>query len=215
MNNLDKSLQTVMEKHIEKTITALEKNNIKGYYAKDVEEAKKIIAELVKDDNVMTSGGSMTLEQTGILQWLRETYGDKFVNRDFGNRDEAVKAMKQAFTADTFFASTNAVTENGELYNVDGNGNRVAAMIYGPEQVIIVCGYNKIVADLDAAKTRLEQIAAPANTVRLSKNTPCSKTGVCGHCHSEDRICCTYVTMAQQRTKDRIKVIFLPFSLGY
>ena len=110
---------------------------------------------------------------------------------------------------------TNAVTEYGELYNVDGTGNRVAAMIFGPKQVIIVAGLNKIVTDLHAAVDRLETVASPANCVRLGRNTPCAKTGRCGHCLSPDRICNDYVIMAHQRDKDRIKVIFIADEFGY
>ena len=123
--------------------------------------------------------------------------------------------MVAAFDSDVYFAGTNAVTENGCLYNVDGNGNRVAAMIYGPKSVVVVVGVNKIVSDLDAAKERVRKIAAPANTVRLSCDTPCAKTGECMDCNSPSRICCNFVVMSNQRVKDRLKVIILDESLGY
>ncbi len=208
-------LKESLKKRAEKTIAALEKNNMKGYLVENVEEAKKLIAELVKDDKLMTAGGSMTLAESGIQEFLRENYKGIFIDRDVTPAEEVPELMRKAFFADTYFASTNAVTENGELYNVDGNGNRVAAMIFGPKQVIIVAGLNKIVTDLDAARDRLETYASPANCIRLERKTPCAATGRCAHCNSPDRICCDYVVMAQQRVKDRIKVIFISNEYGY
>ena len=127
---------------------------------------------------------------------------------------------------DTFFTSSNAVTERGELYNVDGNSNRVACIVYGPRQVIMVVGKNKIVPNINAAVERVKKSAAPPNTVRLSCDTPCAKLGecvslsnenafICDGCHGESRICCNYVISAQQRHKDRIKVIIVNENLGY
>jgi len=102
----------------------------------------------------------------------------------------------------------------GELFNVDGNGNRVAAMLFGPEQVIVICGINKIVKDLKEAEERVKKIAAPVTAKRLNKNTPCTKVGYCMNCNSEDRICCDYVIMKKQRN-NRIKVIIVNKELGY
>ena len=123
--------------------------------------------------------------------------------------------MRAAFNSDTFISSTNALTEDGELYNVDGNGNRVSAMIFGPRQVIVVAGINKIVKDMAEAVKRVETVAAPKNTVRLECDTPCARTGECAHCHSDSRICCSYVRLAQQRVPNRIKVIIVNHELGY
>lgn len=212
MNEIVKS---VMEKRIEKTIKALEKNNMKGYYAKNTDEAKSIIGKLIKEDTLILSGGSMTLKEAGVIDFLKKDYKGIFIDRADLNPEEIDGYFRKAFSADTYFTSTNAITENGELYNVDGNGNRVAAMIFGPKQVIVLCGFNKIVPDINSAIKRVEKIAAPANTIRLKKNTPCAKSGECSHCSSEDRICCSYVTLGQQRIADRIKVIFLPDEYGY
>ena len=143
-------------------------------------------------------------------------FKDAYLDRSAGkNPDEVGEIMRKAFVSDSFLSSSNAITENGELYNVDGNGNRVAAMIYGPKQVVVVVGVNKIVNDIDEAVARVVKVAAPKNTVRLERATPCVKTGVCGHCRSEDRICCSYVTLAQQRVPDRIKVVIVDEELGY
>lgn len=141
-------------------------------------------------------------------------------------RPEVEEVYRQTFRADTFFMSTNALTENGELYNVDGNSNRVAALLYGPKSVIVVCGINKIVKNIDEAIKRVKTIAAPQNTIRLGIETPCGKTGecvslrkenpeLCDGCHSDTRICCNYVVSAQQRHIDRIKVIIIGEEYGY
>ncbi len=205
-----------MEERIERTMEALRANRMKPYYAENSAAACDIVRELVKGDKLITSGGSMTLNECGVIDMLKKEFGGAYLDRSSGrNREEVEEIMRKAFVSDTFLASTNALTENGELYNVDGNGNRVSAMIFGPKQVIVVTGVNKIVKDLEEAEKRVEQTAAPMNTVRLEKNTPCAKTGVCGHCHSEDRICCSYVTLAQQRVPDRIKVIIVGEKLGY
>ena len=212
---MNENVKLAMKKRAEKVISALERNNMKGYLVDTPDEAKELIKELIKDDKLIVSGGSMTLKETGIQDFLNENYPDIYIDREKLSPEEVNELYRKAFSADTYFASTNAVTEYGELYNVDGTGNRVAAMIFGPKQVIIVAGVNKIVKDLDEAKKRVETIAAPKNTVRLEKATPCAKTGVCGHCHSDDRICCSYVTLAQQRVPDRIKVIIVNENLGY
>ena len=206
-----------MDTRIEKVMENLRQNRMKPYYAEDSEKARDIVRELVKNDKLITSGGSMTLKECGVIDMLMNEFGNAYLDRSAGkdNREAVEEIMRKAFVSDTFLSSTNALTDDGELYNVDGNGNRVSAMIFGPKQVIVVVGVNKIVKDLAEAVDRVEKVAAPKNTVRLERATPCVKTGVCGHCRSEDRICCSYVTLAQQRVPDRIKVIIVGEELGY
>ncbi|MDE6727596.1 MAG: lactate utilization protein [Oscillospiraceae bacterium] len=213
----DKILKLLkMNERITRTMENLRLNKMKPYYAENAEEACDIVRELVKDDALITTGGSMTLKECGVTDMLAAEFGGAYLDRSAGKDREAVEEiMRKAFVSDTYLASSNAVTEDGELYNVDGNGNRVSAMIYGPKQVVVVVGVNKIVKDLEEARERVEKIAAPKNTVRLNKATPCAKTGVCGHCRSDDRICCSYVVLAQQRVADRIKVIIVNEELGY
>lgn len=213
---MDSNLERLIDLRVEKTIKALEKNNMKGYYVKSEAELLSLIDSLIKSDRLITAGGSVTLSETGVISHLKANYGNVFADRaDCKSAEETEDVFRKAFISDTFFASTNAVTENGELYNIDGNGNRVSAMIFGPKQVIIVAGVNKIVDNMNEAVKRLEKTACPANTIRLEKATPCSKTGECVHCQCEDRICCSYVTLAHQRKKERIKVIFVKGSFGY
>lgn len=205
-----------MEERIQRTMSALERNNMKAYYAESRDELFDIVRGLVKNDKLITAGGSVTLEESGVKQMLMTEFRGVYLDRSEGKTPEEVEdILHKAFVSDTFFASSNAVTEDGELYNVDGRGNRVSAMIYGPTQVVLIVGVNKIVRDMEEAVCRVEQVAAPKNTRRLNSGTPCEITGSCAHCRSRGRICCSYVRMAQQRVKDRIKVIIVNESLGY
>lgn len=158
----------------------------------------------------------MSLAEAGVMEHLRSGRY-KFLDREKEGltKDEINNIYRAAFSADAYFCSTNAITENGELYNVDGNGNRVAAMLYGPDKVILVVGINKIVKNVEEAINRNKFIAAPANTKRLNKKTPCAKVGYCMDCNSEERICNEYTLIKRQRVSDRIHVIFLNEELGY
>ncbi|MFZ5966923.1 MAG: lactate utilization protein [Bacillota bacterium] len=212
---MDESVAWFIEKRVERTIENLKKRNIEGFYVKDEAELIKKIQELIPENTMVTTGDSLTLFETGIIDYLRNgnfVYLDK--HREGLTSDEKRKIYQQSFGVDTYLSSTNALTEEGELYNIDGNGSRVAAMIYGPEQVIIVAGINKIVKDLEEAEKRVRQYAAPIDAKRLGKNTPCSKVGYCVDCKSNDRIC-NYFTIIKGQFKKRIKVIIVAKSLGY
>ena len=170
-------------------------------------------------------GGSRTLEETNVLPLLRS--GEyRFLDRYTpGLTPEQVREVfVSSLSADVYLCSANAVTEQGDLYFVDGNANRIAALCYGPRTVVLVVGNNKIVPDLAAAYRRVKTVAAPKNTARLGCNTPCAKTGVCcaaddpdptAGCSGSGRICCSYLTLSQQRTAGRIKVILVDEPLGF
>ena len=211
---MDKFVCEVMEKRIEKTIKNLEKNNFTARRAKTREELLAQVAEFVPAGSQVSFGGSMSIIESGVLEYLRSRDDIDLLDRD-KNPDKALEIMKKALTCDVYFASSNAVTENGELFNVDGRGSRVAPMIFGPDSVVLVVGANKIVPDLSAAEMRVKKIAAPANTARLGCETPCRYTGECADCKSEGRICCDFVTMKMQRAKGRIKVIITDENLGF
>lgn len=205
-----------IDSRIEGVMAALKRNKMKPFYVENCDQLKVIIRELVKNDKLITIGGSMTLRESGVTEMLEEEFSGAFLDRSAAqDREEVEEIMRAAFNSDTFISSTNALTEDGELYNVDGNGNRVSAMIFGPRQVIVVAGINKIVKDMAEAVKRVETVAAPKNTVRLECDTPCARTGECAHCHSDSRICCSYVRLAQQRVPNRIKVIIVNQEFGY
>ncbi|HOQ06310.1 MAG TPA: lactate utilization protein [Clostridiales bacterium] len=224
---MDSNLKTIIEKRIEKTIKNLEKNNMQAYYVESKADVADKVRELMSEGQTVAVGGSMTLFECGIIDLLRSgSY--RFLDRyqDGLSREDIEKIYRESFFADTYISSTNAITENGELYNVDGNSNRVAAICYGPKSVIIVAGYNKIVKDIDEAIDRVKRTAAPANTVRLGCQTYCrekgecmslaqGETGMAAGCGSPQRICCSYVVSGYQRVKGRIKVIIVGEELGY
>lgn len=131
------------------------------------------------------------------------------------NKKEKREIYIKNFSADTFISGANAITEDGKIFNIDGNGSRVAPIIYGPEQVIIVAGINKIVPDMDHAVHRARQTAAPLDAVRLGKTTPCAKLGYCIDCRHPERICNSFVAIEGQFIKDRIKIIIVDMNMGF
>ncbi len=213
---MDGNISWFINKQVEKVINGLEKHNMKGIFVKDEEELIEILKEFIQEDSVVGTGDSITLLETGVLDFLRDgnyIFLDKY--RDGITSEEKRQIYIQNFSADTFLCSTNALTEEGELYNIDGNGSRVAPMIYGPKQVIIVAGINKLVKNLEEAERRVRNYAAPIDAKRLGKDTPCTKLGHCVDCKSPDRICNDFVTITRQFVKDRIKVIIVAKQLGY
>jgi L-lactate utilization protein LutB len=213
---MDDSARFVLEKRVERTIASLNSNNMDGYYVRDEKELFAKIKELTSEGDTVSVGGSMTLFETGLIDFLRsENYN--FIDRyaEGLSKEDMKEVFRKSFSADVFFVSSNAITEEGELYNVDGVGNRVAAMIYGPDKVIVVAGVNKIVKDLDDAITRNREVSAPANAKRLNRKTPCTKVGYCMDCTSPERICSAYTLIKKQIQKGRIHVIFVDKELGY
>lgn len=212
---MDKNKYEIIRLKMEKCASALRKNNIYCECVENCEEALDVISTLISSGDTVTVGGSMTLFEAGVIDMLRES-DCNFLDRY--EKDANVQEIyERAFTSDVYFMSSNAITENGELYNVDGNGNRISALAWGPKSVIVVAGYNKIVKDLDEAQKRVKQIAAPANALRLGCDTPCTKSGHCMNCSSDSRICATTLIVGKQieRHKNRIKVILIGEELGY
>lgn len=213
---MDSNVVWSNEMKIKRTIEALGKNNINGYYAKDRNEVIEFIKDIVDEGSIVSCGGSMTLSETGVIDHLRSGRYD-FLDRykEGLTKEEIRNIFRQSFLSDAYFVSSNAVTENGELYNVDGNGNRVAAMLYGPDKVIVICGVNKIVKDVDEAIKRNRELSAPINAKRLNRKTPCTKVGYCMECSSPERICNEYTLIRKQNVSDRMHVIFLNENIGY
>lgn len=213
---MDKNVEWVIQKRVKRTIENLEKNNMEGFFVNDEKELQKKISEFINDGDTVTVGGSMSLFEAKVIDMLRNgkyNFLDRY--QDGLTKEDIIDIYKKSFSVDAYFTSSNAVTEDGELYNVDGNGNRVAAMIYGPEKVIVIVGINKIVMDVNEAIERNRRHAAPANAKRLNKKTPCAEVGYCMDCKSPDRICNDYVLIRRQMRKGRIKVIIVNKELGY
>lgn len=196
-------------------IKGLEKRNMEGYYFETAQEAVDKIMSVMPEGSVVAFGGSQTLYQTGMMDALKHSnlhVLDRYAQETPEGRREV---ERQSFMSDYYFMSTNAITLDGELVNVDGNGNRVAALVYGPDHVMILAGMNKVVADVENAHKRLRTQAAPPNTVRLNLKTPCSQTGVCKNCLSPGCICAHTVVTRYCNTQGRIKVFLIGEELGY
>ena len=209
---------------IENAIKNLQKNNINAFFVENSCKALDLVKEIITEGSTVSFGGSVSLKESGILYYLRQG-NFNLLDREKPGSD-AQKIYRDSFYADFYLCSSNAVTENGELYNVDGNGNRVAALTFGPKKVIVIIGVNKLVRDIGEAVFRVKTIAAPKNCVRLSKDTYCAKCGKCvslnkgnpemtDGCDSTDRICRQYVITGKQPKNDRINVILVNESLGY
>lgn len=214
MSTMDKNVAFTEEKRAERTAENLRKNRMEAYFVKTSAEALELVKSLILEGSVCRVGGSRTLHETGIISMLENGNYD-YCDSHVVPPEEVEKARREAFFADYFLASANAITEDGEIYNVDGAGTRVAPIIFGPKNVILVAGTNKIVTDIAAAEDRLRNLAAPANAKRLGCKTPCAETGVCMDCKSTARICCSYTLLSYQRIPNRIKVIIVGEHLGY
>ncbi len=197
-----------------RVVEALRRNHFDAYYFSTREEAIEKIMELIPAEDSVSWGGAATVDELGIKELLRQR-GQKLLDRDAVPAEERVDMMRRGLTADTFLMSSNGITEQGELYNIDGNGNRVAALCFGPKSVIVVAGMNKVVADMDAAYSRVRHLAAPANAQRFAGlKTPCAVTGQCGNCRSEDCICAYLVATRVSRPAGKIKVVLIGENLG-
>ena len=209
-------MQQVDEATVQRLMEKLEQRNITAYYAATKNEALEIVKRLIPTGATVSTGGSQTLKQTGIIDYLKTadvTYLDR--TDPALSPEQRKKIERAALYSDVFLSSTNALTVDGKLFNIDGHGNRVAPMLFGPDSVIIVAGINKIVATDEEAEWRVRNVAAPPNTVRLNKKTPCAVTGKCADCNSPDRICNEFVWIVRQRDKGRMKVILVDEPLGY
>ena len=168
--------------------------------------------ELIPEGASVTMGGCMSAHEIGLVEQLKNG-NYNFIDRD--KMEDKRAAMLAAYDADFFLSSANAMTEDGELVNIDGNSNRVSAICQGPKKVLFIIGMNKVCSDLDGAMKRARNVAAPINAQRFGLTTPCAKTGACADCKSPDTICCQFLITRYSRHKDRIHVILVNDSLGF
>lgn len=197
-------------------IKNFEKRNIDAFYCPTKEEAVTLAMELMKEGGTVSMGGSATVRESGLLDAIQSTSSIRFIDRDVAKTPEEKKAIfLESMAADYFLMSSNAITIDGKLVNIDGNGNRLACLLCGPEQVLVLAGMNKVVDDVDSGIQRIGTHAAPPNAARLGTRTPCAALGHCGDCHSEDCMCCQIVITRHSRRKGRIKVILIGEELGF
>lgn len=211
---MDKNVQSVLQKRMERTAAALRKNRFDAHVVQNREALLQKLQECLPAGASCAVGGSMTLFEAGVIDLLRS--GDYTFYDRYAEGTDAKQVFRQSFSCDVYLASANAVTEEGEIYNMDGNGNRVAAIAYGPDKVILVAGCNKIVSNLEEARERNRRVAAPANARRLNKEgNPCYHTGICSDCSSPTRFCSHELVCHFQMVENRITVFLVGEELGY
>lgn len=196
-------------------IKNLQRRHIEGYYCPTAEEAVKKVSELIADGSSVTWGGTMTVRDLGIPEVLKSRGTLQVLDRDLVTTAEEKQDMYlRAFSADVYLSSANAISENGVIVNIDGNGNRVAAITWGPKKVIFVIGMNKVAQTVEAALARARSTASPINAARFDIKTPCQTDGTCHNCNSTDSIC-NYVHFLRNSPKGRHVVVLVGENLGY
>ena len=200
----------------QRMIKNLNRRHMEAYYCPTAAEAMKKVSELIPDGSSVTWGGSMTIRDMGIPQYLRDRGTLEVLDRDLAETPAASQEIYlRAFTADVYLSSANAISEDGVIVNIDGNGNRVAAITWGPKKVIFVIGMNKVAQTVEAALARARSTASPINAQRFDINTPCKADGVCHNCNSADCVCSYVHFLRNSRNKGRHVVVLVGEDLGY
>ena len=205
------------EKVAKDIIKHLEKRRMEGSYAATSAQAREEIVSMVPQGAKVFRCGSMTAADMGLWEAISKLTGVELIDPYEAGipPEEGLDRRRRCMTADMMIASTNAITLDGKLVNLDGMGNRVAAMTFGPKKVILVVGMNKVVPDLESAMARVKHYAGPVNAVRVGVNTPCVETGLCSECSSPQRICNAWSIIEGHMIKGRIHVKFVGENLGY
>ena len=219
MTQNNKAVSTVEMKRNERLaktiIKNLQRRHIEGFYCETGEEAVKKVSELIADGSSVTWGGTMTVRDLGIPEKLKSRGTLEVLDRDLVTTDEEKQEMYlRAFSADVYLTSANAISEDGVIVNIDGNGNRVAAITWGPKKVIFVIGMNKVAQTVEAALARARSTASPINAARFDINTPCQLDGICHNCNSPQSIC-NYVHFLRNSPRGRHTVVLVGETLGY
>jgi L-lactate utilization protein LutB len=217
---MEDCVEVYWQKHLEKCRAALEANNFDVYLATDPLDAGRIICEEIVPQLSPKSaswGDSMTLQATGAIERLRNDPEIEFIETFEAGvpRPEIIERRRQALLVDLFLTGSNALTERGQLVNLDMIGNRVGGILFGPKHTVVTIGRNKIVPDLEAAMQRIRNVSAPMNGIKHTRfKTPCQKTGYCHDCKSPDRICNAWTIMEKCFPPKRIKVVLIQQDLG-
>ncbi len=213
---MDENYKTLLHIKENQLIKAFERNNMSCIVVKNQQELHQYLKNILIDQKKVAVGGSVTLNQLGVIDLIQES-DVQFIDRyeEGLSQEQVVERLREGLLSDIFITSTNALTMDGCLYNVDGRGNRVSAMIFGPKDVYVIAGLNKIFNNEQEAIDHIREYSAPANALRLHKKTPCTRVGKCQDCLSEDRICSSYVKLGYQGQKNRIHVIIVEENRGY
>lgn len=198
----------------EHIIENLSKRQMEGYYAQDKDEALEIACRFLSSGSTVSWGGSATLNEIGFIDAVSDS-DCTILDRSKVAPEDMDEFYGRVAVCDYYFMSTNAITIDGQLVNIDGIGNRVASLIHGPKNVIVIAGMNKVASDIPSAFKRVRDIAAPANAVRLNRKTPCANVGHCCDCYAADCICSQFVITRRSGRPNRIKVVLVGESLGF
>lgn len=206
---------TYYENVADSLIEKFNKRGIEGYYCENAQEALLMAKRFLTPGCSISWGGSETLNEIGLLDALRTSDYILYDRSTAKTPEEKSIMYSKTVTADYYFMSSNAITLDGQLVNIDGFGNRVACLITGPKNVIVIAGMNKIVTDVNTGIERVRNMASPPNTVRLGCKTPCAELGRCANCLVDDCICCEIVITRKSKIPGRIKVILVGEELGF
>lgn len=199
----------------QRLVSMLQKRHFEAYYCANAEEALAKVSELVPDGSTVAWGGSATIREMGITKLMHERELN-VIDRDLAPSPEKMVEMhRQGLLSDYFITSCNAISDDGVIVNVDGNGNRVAAMCFGPKNVIVICGTNKIAPSVEAAISRAREYAAPINAARFMGDTPCAKGGKCMNCTSPQSVCSQVLVTRLCKPAGRIKVVVVNEDWGF
>lgn len=215
-DEMDPNKKKMYDKSGPRIAENLKKRHFEAYYCSTAEEASEKVMELISGEDVVSWGGSMTLTELGIQEKLKRR-GNPVIDRDTAQSpEEREELMRKALLCDTFLMSANALSADGILVNIDGTGNRVAAMVYGPKSVVVIAGMNKVAKTAEEAVSRARNVAAPMNAQRFCDRmtTVCTETGQCGDCISEQSICAYMLVTRISRPAGKIKVILVGEDLG-
>lgn len=205
-----------IEQMLERTVAALKANLFDAVYFKEREALFKKVESFAKKDSRVGFGGSVTIRSLGLIERLKERGAITLDHwQEALTPEEVAKKRIEQLTSDLFISSVNAITENGEIVNIDGLGNRTNSITFGPKKIILIAGYNKVVPDLEAAIHRIKNVAAPMNAKRLGLNLPCAKTGYCHDCKSEARICRVISILQRRPMGSDISVFLINEEIGF
>jgi hypothetical protein len=214
---MDRAQMQYGEKMAEQVIDAIKDRRMAASYFVDGDRAKEAVLGKIPEGASIYRCGSCTLEEIGLLKALNDISSVEIIDPfEAGiEKEESLRRKNRGLSADIMITSTNSLTIDGKLVNIDGSGNRVAGMAFGPRKVFVVAGMNKVVSNVEAAMERIKRYAAPTNSMRLNLNNPCKETGCCTDCRSPSRICNIWSIIEGQMIKDRIEVILVGERLGY
>lgn len=198
-----------------RVVKNLESRNMEAYFVKTKEEALKKALELIPEGSSISWGGTASAKEIGLLDAVHEGNYEVYDREEAQTPELKNEIAHKALDCDFFIGSTNALAENGVMVNIDGNANRVAAFAFGPKNVLLIVGMNKVVKSEEDAMSRARNEAAPINAQRFRLDTPCSKNGMCYDCKSPDCICCQILITRYSRVAKRIKVILVDENLGF